>query len=92
MLGANAWPNAWRNTLSSGVNTAAIENDANIATGNSVAAAYSQDGGKSFHAAPDPVEFNPPLAARVYAGVAISPTDAYTTSEIRFRGLQIRKR
>jgi hypothetical protein len=60
--------------------------------GNSVTAAYSQDEGKTFHATPDPAEFNPPLAGRVYAGVAISPTNPYNNSEVWFSGLQIRKR
>ena len=59
--------------------------------GDTVAAEYSLDGGKSFQASKDPVLFRPALPRTLYAGLAVSSNDPARISEARFRGLQIQR-
>jgi hypothetical protein len=57
--------------------------------GNTIAAETSQDGGRSFRRAGDPVRFDSPLPKSVYAGLAITAHDESQISEAKFRDLRL---
>jgi hypothetical protein len=57
--------------------------------GNTIAAETSQDGGRSFLRAGDPIRFDRPLPKSVYAGLAITAHNAGQISEAKFLDLRI---
>jgi hypothetical protein len=59
--------------------------------GNAIFAEYSVDGGRHYLSRRDPVVFDPPLGATLYAGVAITSHDPNKMSEARFSGLKIER-
>ena len=53
---------------------------------------YSQDNGKSFQPAGNPIQFRPGLTKRMYVGLAITAFDASQVTEAKFSGLEVRRR